>query len=518
MKTTLAVFAMLLLTALTGCATMNGGGGVWPAQDDPNEYYWHAPQRMASPEEAIGAIKNMQGYFVAWEGWDISNLDIDRYGLRASGTWTEKSRQWVPSNSGFFAGSTYVPVYGGSVQTNSEQRQASFAIPFDEVANLRLCRFPTISNEYKWGIIVKYKGERPTLLLRVRSKEEATRLIWALETLAAERGYEISYNIGLYAHPLTAEQSAELGLQNGIGLLFTIVLKDSPTEKAGLRSGDVVTAIGKEQIRVPKDFGNANAHPGPQNWTLFRRERENGPYRPVSLEINFPKDPGSIETPTTHEDYWFKPTRMASAEQAVGTIKNLQQDIVGVSGWRIDALEVDRFGMRAKGKDALLIIPFDEVSKIIVGRYLSEKNYGWGLSVYFNTERQPVILRTASEKVARRLGDAIGTLAMEQGSRVRAGAGITLQNLTDGQREAAGLGHESGVMILGVFVGGPAEKLGVRRNDIIIEAGGTRLNTYTELIQMIAKAETEMKPLTLKLLRLEGEMRKEHLVTLRFDN
>lgn len=515
MKVALAVSAMLLLTVLTGCATMKGGG-VWPVQDDPNEYYWHVPQRLASPDEASGAIKNMQGYFVEWAGWDISTLDIDRYGLRASGTWTEKSSQWVPSNSGFFAGWTYVPVYGGSVQTNSEQRQASFAIPFDEVANLRLCRFPTISKEYKWGIIVKYKGERPTLLLRVRSKEEATRLISALETLAAERGYEISYNIGLYAQPLTAAQSAELGLQNGSGLLLTIVLKDSPTEKAGLRSGDVVTAIGKEQIRELKDFGNA--HPGRNNWNLFRRERENGPYRPVSLEIDFPKDPGSTETPATHEDYWFKPTKMASAEQAVGTIKNLQQDIVGFSGWRIDTLEVDRFGMRAKGKDALLIIPFDEVSKIIVGRYLSQKNYEWGLSVYFSTERQPVILRTANEKVARRLGDAIGTLAMEQGSRVRAGAGITLQNLTDGQREAAGLGNGSGVMILGVFVGGPAEKFGIRRSDIIIEAGGTRLSTYTELIQIISKAETETRPLTLKLLRLEGEMRKEHLVTLHFDN
>lgn len=514
LKTTLAVSTMLLLTLLTGCAAMHGGGGVWPARNDPNEYYWHTPQRLGSPEEAIGTIKNMQGYFVEWDGWEIGNLDIDRYGLRASGTWTEKNSQWVPSNSGFFVGSTYVPVYGGSVQTNSEQRQASFAIPFDEVENLRLCRFPTISNEYKWGIIVKYKGKRPTLLLRVRSKEEATRLISALETLAAERGYEISYNIGLYTLPLTAEQSAELGLPAGIGLLSTIVLKDSPTEKAGLRSGDVVTAIGKEQIRNLKDFGNA--YPGRQNWTLFRRERENGPYRQVSLEIDFPKNPGSAETPATREDYWFKPTRMASAEQAVGIIKNLQQDIVGVSGWRIDALEVDRFGMRAKGKDAMCIVPFDEVSKIIVAHYLSEKNYEWGLFVYFGTERQPVILRTASEKIARRLGDAIGTLAMEQGSSVRAGVGITLQNLTEGEREAAGLGPEFGVMVIGVFVGGPAEKLGIRRNDIIIEAGGIRINTYTELIQMISKAETETRPLALKLLRIEGEMRKEHTVTLQF--
>ena len=512
MKKILAVSIIILQFMLAGCATVDSG--VWPSANDPNEYYWHAPQRMASAEEAIGAIKNMQEYFVEWSGWTITSLDIDKYGLRASGSWTEKSQQWVPSSGGYFVGNTYVPVYGGSVQSSSAQKQAAFSIPFDAIEMLRLARFPTISNPYKWGIIVKYKGTMPTLLLRVRSREEATRLVAALETLAAERGYKFSSDLGLFGVPLTPEQRAELGLPQGIGLLLTLVYKESPGEKAGLRTGDVITAIGKEPIRDASSFSKAYA--GRQTWNMFRREQGDGDYQPVVLKIDFPRVGGSTEATQKVEDYWFMPARMATADQAVGSIKNLQQDIVGYTGWRIDDFEVDRFGMRAKGKDAMFIIPYEEVSRMVVEHYVGQKDYAWGLTVTFSSERQPIAMRTSSEKVARRLGDAIGTLAMEQGVRVLAGAGMRLRDSTAEDRQAVDFEGEYGVVVFSVFGGGPAEKAGLRSNDLIVEVGKVRAVKNTDVIQAVLKAEAEAKPLTLKLLRLEGDTIYEHVVKVQF--
>ena len=153
---------------------------------------------------------------------------------------------------------------------------------------------------------------------------------------------------------------------------------------------------------------------------------------------------------------------------------------------------------------------------MIIERYPEQKNYTWVLMVNFGAERQPVLLRTSSEKLARRLGDAIGTLAMEHGTRVRGGAGIRLQDCTAEERDAAGLNGEYGVAVFSVSVGGPAEKAGLRRNDIIVEAGGMQVGKTPDVIQKIIKAETEVSPLVLKLLRMEGEMRQEHIVTLQF--
>ncbi|MBI5006199.1 MAG: PDZ domain-containing protein [Nitrosomonadales bacterium] len=512
MKKLFLVSAILLQTMLAGCATVDSS--VWPGTNDPNEYYWHEPKRMASAEEAIGTIKNLQEYFVQWDGWTIQNLDIDKYGLRASGSWTEKNKEWVPSSGGFFAGSTYVPVYGGSVQTSSTQRQAAFSIPFDSLEMLRLAHFPTIPNKYKWGVIVKYKGEIPTLLLRVRSKDEAKRLIWALETLAAEHGYKFHADLGLFGSPLTAEQSSALGIAGGNGLLLTMVYKDGPGEKAGLRAGDVIIFIGKEPIRNGGSFSNAYA--GKKVWQMFRREGGYGDYQLVSVKVDFPQVGGAPQTTQGVEDHWFMPTRMASAEQAIGVIKNLQQDIVGSSGWHIDDFEVDQFGMRAKGKDAMFIIPFDEISRMSLSHNTAQKDYKWELAVTFATERQQVQLRTTSEKIARRLGDAIGTLATAQGVRVQAGAGLRLRDSTAEDRESVDLEGEYGVTVFNVSTGGPAQKAGLKRKDIIVEVGGEQAAKTAEVITMILKAEAEAKPLMLKLLRPDGDLIHEIDVKLEF--
>ena len=282
-RTLLSTFAVALQLLLAGCVT--GGGTVWTHESDPNDYYWHQQRLMDSPEEAIGAIKNLQPYFVEYAGWDITSLDIDKYGLRASGTWSETNTRWVPSSGGFFAGNTYVPVYGGSTQAYATTKQESFAISFNDIKLIWLIHYHTIDNPFKWGVIVAYNNSTPPVSLRVRSKDEAKRLISAFETLAVKQGYKLSTgSLGLSPQPLTPEQSAELGLPNGIGMYCQVIFKEGPFEKAGLRKGDVVVSIDNHDLQGVK--GLSHARGGMKEWVVYRSELGGEKHKKIILKIN----------------------------------------------------------------------------------------------------------------------------------------------------------------------------------------------------------------------------------------
>lgn len=283
MKTLLAAIAIILQLLLTGCAT--SGGSVWPHENDPNDYYWYQQRLMDSPEEAIGAIKNLQPYFVQFSGWSITALDIDKYGLRASGTWSATSTRWVPSSGGFFAGNTYVPIYGGSAQTYSTTQQESFSISFSDIKSFFLIHYKTIDNPYKWGVMVAYNNSTPPVSLRVRSKDEAKQLISALETLAVKQGYGASISsLGLDPHELTPEQSAELGLPNGVGMYCKIIYKEGPFEKVGLRTGDVVKSIDNNDMQG--FIGLSHARGGMKEWVVYRSEHTGEKRKKIILKIN----------------------------------------------------------------------------------------------------------------------------------------------------------------------------------------------------------------------------------------
>lgn len=287
MRTLLAAVAILLQIFLTGCATI--GGGVWPHESDPNDYYWHPHKLMDSPEAAIGAIKNLQPYFVSNAGWKITSLDIDKYGLRASGTWSEAHNQWVPSAGGFFAGNTYVPVYGGSVQTYSTQQQGAFSVQFTNVKVILLAHLHTISAPYKWAVVIAYTDGTPPITLRVRSKEEARRLISALETMTARHGYGLSIgSVGADLHKLKPEQSAALGVPNGVGLYCKLLFKEGPFERVGLRTGDVIMSIDNHEVRDIPDLSHGRG--GDKKWVIYRRTRGSSGYETVVLTINTDRD------------------------------------------------------------------------------------------------------------------------------------------------------------------------------------------------------------------------------------
>ncbi len=241
--------AVLLFIAVfaSGCATFSKqqAASIWPAPTY-YEWYWYRSEMLSSAEEAMGTLKNLQQSFVEYtSGQHFKTFDLDKYGLRTKWEWTEttQSTEYVPTYGGSFFGSTYVPYYGGTNQTrtNTSQHAGGFVIPFAEVSALYIYDLSSYEKRaYKWDLAVCLDNKDP-ISLRAPDEKTAKQLGNAIATLSREQGRIIEFpKFGFRGASLTPEQSAELALQPGTGILVHAVAAGSPVEKAGLRFLDVI--------------------------------------------------------------------------------------------------------------------------------------------------------------------------------------------------------------------------------------------------------------------------------------
>ncbi|HCO48841.1 MAG TPA: hypothetical protein DIT55_05250, partial [Spirochaetaceae bacterium] len=130
----------------------------------------------------------------------------------------------------------------------------------------------------------------------------------------------------------------------------------------------------------------------------------------------------------TDETYLFTFASSWSEDEAMGSIRNLQNSMVEHNAnFPLSELNVDPYGMRARWswiengsfqKSAGFIVPFDLVSSILLEHYPTiDKNYKWGLNIYF-TSGNPVLIRTPTRESAERLGKAILVLAKARGAKL----------------------------------------------------------------------------------------------------
>jgi len=75
----------------------------------------------------------------------------------------------------------------------------------------------------------------------------------------------------------------------------------------------------------------------------------------------------------------------------------------------------------------------------------------------------------------------------EYGEYTRGWLGVGIQDINEDIEEYRGLGNIKGVLISKVFPGDPADKAGIKANDIIIEVNGIKVETARELSALIAK-------------------------------
>ncbi|TCL69459.1 DegQ family serine endoprotease [Rhizobium sp. BK251] len=100
--------------------------------------------------------------------------------------------------------------------------------------------------------------------------DEAKAIVAKLEKNGSiEHGY-----LGVQIQPVTPEVADAIGLSKANGALVADITKDSPAAKAGLQAGDVVTAVGDETVKTPKDLSRlvADLVPGDKEMLTVWRD------------------------------------------------------------------------------------------------------------------------------------------------------------------------------------------------------------------------------------------------------
>jgi len=91
------------------------------------------------------------------------------------------------------------------------------------------------------------------------------------------------------------------------------------------------------------------------------------------------------------------------------------------------------------------------------------------------------------------------------GKVVRGWIGVYVQRLTPEIAESLDLDDDNGALVADVTAGGPADKAGVKRGDIIIEVNGNKINEMPELPKLVASYRPGTKT-KLKVIRDSKEM------------
>jgi hypothetical protein len=191
--------------------------------------YWYWPNYHPSVESALGALKNLQGKVVGWQGSYITQWDADAYGLRALGTVVE-----VQQSGLFFSNTVQVPQVESTV------------IPFEEVQGLHLVRL-FIDRQFTFGVRCDLKSEMK--MFRVPDYGTAAQVFNALASLVAASGRLVPYpTLGAYFRDVTEKDLWIPGLKEAKGMIVTGVMIGSPAQKGDLRVRDAVVSCNDQPV------------------------------------------------------------------------------------------------------------------------------------------------------------------------------------------------------------------------------------------------------------------------------
>ena len=125
-----------------------------------------------------------------------------------------------------------------------------------------------------------------------------------------------------------------------------------------------------------------------------------------------------------------------------------------------------------------------------------------------NARGEVIGINTAMRAYAQNIGFAtpINTLKrilepLKREGRVRRGyLGVTVGEVDERYKAAFGLETTDGVLVQSVEPGGPADRAGLRRGDVVLEVNGNRVDSSRELIDAVSYAGPR-KPVTMRIVR-----------------
>jgi len=83
-------------------------------------------------------------------------------------------------------------------------------------------------------------------------------------------------------------------------------------------------------------------------------------------------------------------------------------------------------------------------------------------------------------------------------------SGMHVQGMKPAIAEALGMKKDEGVLVRDVMLGGPADKAGVQRGDLIVEFDGVKIDTFKRLVGVVTKTKPAQR-VELRVRRAEGE-------------
>lgn len=173
----------------------------------------------------------------------------------------------------------------------------------------------------------------------------------------------------------------------------------------------------------------------------------------------------------------YQPDFLSSVDEAVSVFNGFKGFFSSWSGGEIKQMAVDRMGVRIvsalpQSGEERVSIPAGNITKIQLLQFpFLERDFVWGVDVQLK-DGTNFDLRAKDYDIAKKLADALATLAVINGVKLPPEFGFTTQTTNLAAQFSRLKWDKTGIWVTAVFPESPAGKAGLLIDDIIFEANG----------------------------------------------
>ncbi|MDQ0469735.1 Do family serine endopeptidase [Labrys wisconsinensis] len=150
--------------------------------------------------------------------------------------------------------------------------------------------------------------------------------------------------IGVQIQPVTADIAESIGLKKAEGAIVADVTRDAPAAKAGLKTGDAITAVNGQPVAGPRELARAIADIKPgvdANLTVWRDGKE------TSIAVQTAKLPADRQMASAAQDGRDQPDDASGAVAGLGLQLAPAASVPGSGGKGVVVTDVDPSGAAA---------------------------------------------------------------------------------------------------------------------------------------------------------------------------